>query len=46
MNSLRTGYMYHELFGWHDTGTITDFFPSNPAEGLQPFVNYENAGIT
>jgi acetoin utilization deacetylase AcuC-like enzyme len=43
MNSLRTGYMYHELFGWHDTGTNTGFFPSDPAKGLQPFVNYENA---
>jgi acetoin utilization deacetylase AcuC-like enzyme len=43
MNSLRTGYIYHELFGWHDTGTNTGFFPSDPAKGLQPFVNYENA---
>ncbi len=43
MNSLRTGYMYHELFGWHDTGTNAGFFPSDPAKGLQPFVNYENA---
>ena len=43
MNSLRTGYIYHELFGWHDTGTNTGFFPSDPALGLQPFVNYENA---
>jgi acetoin utilization deacetylase AcuC-like enzyme len=43
MDSLRTGYIYHELFGWHDTGTNTGFFPSDPALGLQPFVNYENA---
>jgi acetoin utilization deacetylase AcuC-like enzyme len=43
MNSLRTGYIYHELFGWHDTGTNTGFFPSDPALGLQPYVNYENA---
>ena len=43
MTSLRTGYIYHELFGWHDTGTNTGFFPSDPARGLQPFVNYENA---
>ena len=43
MTSLRTGYIYHELFGWHDTGTQAGFFPSDPARGLQPFVNYENA---
>ena len=43
MNSLRTGYIYHELFGWHDTGTNAGFFPSDPARGLQPFINYENA---
>jgi acetoin utilization deacetylase AcuC-like enzyme len=43
MTSLRTGYIYHELFGWHDTGSQAGFFPSDPARGLQPFVNYENA---
>ena len=40
---LRTGYIYHELFGWHDTGTNAGFFPSDPAKGLQPFLNYDNA---
>lgn len=40
--SLKTGYVYHELFGWHDTGTNAGFFPSDPAKGLQPFLNYEN----
>lgn len=40
---VKTGYVYHELFGWHDTGTNTGFFPSDPARGLQPFANYENA---
>ena len=43
MSSLRTGYIYHELFGWHDTGTQAGMFPSDPTRGLQPFVNYENA---
>jgi acetoin utilization deacetylase AcuC-like enzyme len=43
MSNLRTGYIYHELFGWHDTGTQAGMFPSDPARGLQPFVNYENA---
>lgn len=41
--TLKTGYVYHELFGWHDTGTNAGFFPSDPARGLQPFANYENA---
>ena len=43
MTALRTGYAYHEIFGWHDTGTNAGFFPSDPALGLQPFQNYENA---
>ena len=43
MSKLRTGYSYHEIFGWHDTGTNAGFFPSDPALGLQPFQNYENA---
>lgn len=43
MSNLRTGYSYHEIFGWHDTGTNAGFFPSDPALGLQPFQNYENA---
>ena len=43
MANLKTGYSYHEIFGWHDTGTNTGFFPSDPALGLQPFQNYENA---
>ena len=41
--TIKTGYVYHELFGWHDTGTNAGFFPSDPAKGLQPFLNYENA---
>jgi acetoin utilization deacetylase AcuC-like enzyme len=43
MSKLRTGYSYHEIFGWHDTGTNAGFFPTDPALGLQPFQNYENA---
>ena len=41
--TLKTGYVYQELFGWHDTGTNAGFFPSDPSKGLQPFLNYENA---
>ncbi len=40
---MRTGYLYHEIFGWHDTGTYTGDMPSDPGVGLQPYVNYENA---
>jgi acetoin utilization deacetylase AcuC-like enzyme len=40
---MKTGYVYHELFGWHDTGTDAGMFPSDPAKGLQPYFNYENA---
>lgn len=40
---MSTGYLYHEIFGWHDTGTFTADLPSDPGAGLQPYVNYENA---
>ena len=40
---MRTGYLYHEIFGWHDTGTFTADLPSDPAAGLQPYINYEHA---
>jgi acetoin utilization deacetylase AcuC-like enzyme len=40
---MRTGYIYHEIFGWHDTGTFTGDLPSDPGAGLAPYMNYENA---
>ncbi|GGI09371.1 class II histone deacetylase [Egicoccus halophilus] len=40
---MATGYLWHELFGWHDTGTNTGLFGSNPAAGLQPLQHFENA---
>ena len=40
---MATGYLFHEIFGWHDTGTFVGDMPSDPAAGLQPYVNYENA---
>lgn len=39
----KTGYLYHEVFGWHDTGTFVGDTPSDPARGLQPYHNYEHA---
>jgi acetoin utilization deacetylase AcuC-like enzyme len=43
MRTGQTGYVYHEIFGWHDTGTFVGDKPSDPAAGLQPYVNYENS---
>ncbi len=40
---MATGYLYHEIFGWHDTGTNAGLFPSDPGAGLQPFNHFENA---
>lgn len=40
---MATGYTYHEIFGWHDTGTFVGDLPSDPAAGLQPYRNYEHA---
>ncbi|MGJ9422030.1 class II histone deacetylase [Aeromicrobium sp. CF3.5] len=39
---MATGYVYHEVFSWHDTGTVTGLFPSDPAVGLQPLAHFEN----
>ena len=39
---MATGYLWHELFGWHDTGTNTGLFPADPAAGLQPLQHFEN----
>ncbi|HEY8481383.1 MAG TPA: class II histone deacetylase [Spirillospora sp.] len=40
---MATGYLYHEIFGWHDTGSNAGLFCSDPSKGLQPFVHMENA---
>ncbi len=40
---MTTGYLYHEIFGWHDTGTGAGLFPSDAAAGIQPFIHFENA---
>ncbi|WP_141582926.1 class II histone deacetylase [Actinomadura sp. WMMA1423] len=40
---MATGYLYHEIFGWHDTGSNTGLFGADPAAGLQPFMHMENA---
>jgi acetoin utilization deacetylase AcuC-like enzyme len=40
---MATGYLYHEIFGWHDTGSVAGLFPADPRSGLQPFQHFENA---
>jgi acetoin utilization deacetylase AcuC-like enzyme len=36
---MSTGYLWHEVFGWHDTGTGT-LFPADPAAGHQPISHH------
>jgi acetoin utilization deacetylase AcuC-like enzyme len=40
---MATGYLYHEVFSWHDTGTNAGIFGSNPGIGVQPYIHFENA---
>lgn len=40
---MTTGYVYHEVFGWHDTSTNTGLLPADPRRGLQPMYHFENA---
>ena len=40
---MTTGYMYHESFGWHDTGSFVGDMPSDITIGLQPYHNWEHA---
>ncbi|MFD0201613.1 MULTISPECIES: class II histone deacetylase [Saccharothrix] len=40
---MSTGYAYHELYGWHDTGTHAGLLPADPRRGLQPHRHFENA---
>ncbi|HEV3362759.1 MAG TPA: class II histone deacetylase [Acidimicrobiia bacterium] len=40
---MSTGYVWHELYGWHDTGSSAGFVYGNAPAGLQPFRHYESA---
>ena len=40
---MTTGYVYHEVYGWHDTGTNAGLFGSDPLAGIQPYQHFENA---
>ena len=37
---MTTGWLWHEIYGWHDTGTAAGFLTGN---GLQPFKHFESA---
>ncbi|HZI36875.1 MAG TPA: class II histone deacetylase [Acidimicrobiia bacterium] len=39
---MATGYVWHELYGWHDTGTSTGFLYGNATAGLQPNRHYDS----
>ncbi len=39
-SSTRTGYVWHERFAWHDTGTAAGLAPSGPT--VQPFSHFES----
>ncbi|GAA3893147.1 class II histone deacetylase [Saccharothrix violaceirubra] len=39
---MATGYVYHELYGWHDTGTHASLLPADSRRGLEPYRHYEN----
>lgn len=39
--SRRTGYAWHELYGWHNTGHSASIWPPNPI--VQPIIAFENA---
>jgi acetoin utilization deacetylase AcuC-like enzyme len=36
----RTGYVWHELYSWHDTGTYAGLIPAGPT--VQPHHNFEH----
>lgn len=38
---MATGYVWHELYGWHDTGTNAGLLPGN-STSLQPYLHFES----
>lgn len=38
---MATGYVWHELYGWHDTGTFAGFL--RPGLTVQPYQHFESA---
>ena len=38
---MATGYVWHELYGWHDTGTNAGLLPGN-STAVQPYLHFES----
>lgn len=38
---MATGYVWHELYGWHDTGTNAGLLPGDSST-LQPYLHFES----
>ena len=38
---MATGYVWHELYGWHDTGTNSGLLPGDSTK-LQPYLHFES----
>ena len=38
---MATGYVWHELYGWHDTSTNAGLMPGN-STALQPYLHFES----
>ena len=40
---MTTGFVWHERYMWHDTGSYANFLPAGGMSPLQPHVHIENA---
>jgi len=40
---VSTGYVWQEIYGWHDTGTAAGAAYANPMAGIQPLRHFESA---
>lgn len=38
---MSTGYVWHELYGWHDTGTRAGLLPGD-STAIQPYLHFES----
>ncbi|WP_338601658.1 class II histone deacetylase [Saccharopolyspora sp. SCSIO 74807] len=39
---MTTGYVWHSLYGWHDTGSAAGLFGASPLRGIQPGQHFEH----
>lgn len=40
---MTTGFVWHERYMWHDTGSYANFLPTSGMSSLQPHIHVENA---